>query len=685
MTNPSLVLPRRDVLAIALALPAASRVLAREGTRSYLADYTVATFTDAEGWLLVEDDDVAGISDWRRGTLTYDFRHGATYLGIANRLEGLRGTPDALVLTVESDGGGQELTLRLADSTNQFFDTTFVRLNRSSTLRAVRSLHDLGGNAWQVFGGAGDRVPHPPLTVRAIFMSVGPGRRLGRVRLRNLSVRTWLRRDEGVRLSAAPGPGTHVALTVENLLPVANAVTLSYGLIGIDGAPHGSGTTRLYLTAGGKITHPVAVAGRNMPPVVQVTAHAQTQGHQAVAHASLVRGEAPPVRERLAGMGLHAALTTRVLPREMTPFAEQIVRCGVTWIREDFSWPQMSPLSDRVSVRRHDRALDVAAGAGLRVLGLPTGWPLWSHPYTARGLHEFLAFLRQIARRYRGRVAAWEIWNEPNVSLSWRGTAEQYVDLLVAAYATLKDIDPDVQVIGPCTAGPGDLASPTARAAWAWIERVLDSRAPLFDVFSFHPYEGRRSPEQAGFVPTVQRLQHLLRGSGHPARLWVTEQGWASDDATPALDDVQQARLLVRAYLLGRMAGVELYVWYDGRNDGWALDDREDNFGLLRRDFRAKSAYRALAVVAGVLGARRFTGVLPAPAGIFALRFVGAGAQQPVLAVWSPHTSGHLSLTLRGQRGTLCDLDGTRVPLSPGRHTCALPAGLVRFVIGDAV
>jgi hypothetical protein len=50
------------------------------------------------------------------------------------------------------------------------------------------------------------------------------------------------------------------------------------------------------------------------------------------------------------------------------------------------------------------------------------------------------------------------------------------------------------------------------------------------------------------------------------------------------------------------MAGVELYVWYDGRNDGWALADPEDNFGLLRRDFGAKAAYRALTVVAAVLG-----------------------------------------------------------------------------------
>lgn len=684
MTTLSPVLTRRDVLAVALAVPATGQSLVTRDEPTYLAEYTVATFADAEGWLLVEDDDVAGVSDWREGYLTYDFRHGATSLGIADRLDVLRGTPEAIILTVESDGGEQELTLRLADSTNQFFDTTIARLDRSSTLRAVRSLHDLGGTAWMVFGGAGDRVPHGPLTVRAIFMSAGPGRHTGRVRLLNMSVRTRLRREDGVRLSAAPQPTERFALTVENLLPVPSVITLSHTLIGLDGAQHGYGATRLDLAAGEQITYPVAIAGRTKPPVVQVTAHARAPGASEMAHASLVSGTMPPVRARLTGMGVHAGLTTRVLPREMTRYAAQIAACGVTWIREDFSWPQMSPLSNRVSVRRHDHAIDVAAGAGLRVLGLPTSWPYWSHPYTARGTREYLSFLRHIARRYRGRVAAWEVWNEPNVPRSWRGTPDQYADLLAAAYATLKDIDPDVLVVGPCAAGPGDLTDPTSLAALAWIERVLDGRTPLFDVFSFHPYEGRRSPEQAGLVQTVQRLRHLLLTAGRPTRLWITEQGWASDNMTPALDDMQQARLLVRAYLLSRMAQVEVYVWYDSRNDGVAKADPEDNFGLLRRDFSAKAAYRVLAVLADVLGARRFARIVPAPAGTVALRFVGSGGQRPVLALWS-QSPRSVSLTVSGRQGLLRDLDGTQMMLAPGNHSCVLPAGLVRFVTGDAV
>jgi hypothetical protein len=130
---------------------------------------------------------------------------------------------------------------------------------------------------------------------------------------------------------------------------------------------------------------------------------------------------------------------------------------------------------------------------------------------------------------------------------------------------------------------------------------------------------------------------------------------------------------------------VERYFWYDTRNDGVVLGDHESNFGLLRRDFSAKAAYRALAVLASAVGARHFAAMLPAPDGHYAIRFNGSGGQSPVLALWSSQLSTGLSLTVDEAGGMLYDLDGARMPLAPGSHSVALPAGLVRFVIGTAV
>ncbi len=678
---------RRSFLAAVPALPVAVRIAARPPEPWFATEYTVASFSDAEGWLLFEDDDVAGNSDWKGGVLTYDFRAGATYVGIANRLDAFRGRPDAVVLLGESDGGGRRLAIRLRDRTGQYFQTTIARLDRPGALRAMRTLHDLDGPAWTVFGGPADHIVRPPLTVAAILMTTGPGRRTGTVWLRRLRVRTRLQRADGLRLDAAPVPARHgFTLTVENLLPTANEVTLAYGLVGLAGASLARGIWRLGLSAGGQATRFIPVpnlASSPTPPVVQVAAQATARGAVVTAQASLVRGADILVPVPLAGMGVHAALSSRVLPREMGRLARQVADCGVRWVREDFNWQQLSPVGNRVSVRRLDRAIDAARSAGLRVLGLPTAWPAWTHPYTARGVSEFTKYLRTIATRYRGKVDAWEIWNEPNLPLSWRGSAEQYVELLAASYATLKEVDPGVLVVGPCAAGPGDLSNPASVASLAWIERVLNVRRPLFDVFSFHPYEGRRSPEAAGLTETVGRLQRMVQASGHPSRIWITEQGWASDYRNPTIDDLEQARLLIRAYLLSRIAGVENYFWYDARNDGLSADDHEDNYGLLRRDFSEKASYQALAVLASVLGDWHVVEVPAAPPGLFAVRSAPSGTQPAVLALWSPGQSRTVSIALHGQGGSIRDLDGAVTPLPVGMGQVRLPMGLVRFIIGD--
>ena len=73
---------RRGFLATMLALPAAGRAVAQPADPLFLVDYAIAAFSDAEGWLLLADDDMAGKSDWKNGVLTYDFRQGASFVGI---------------------------------------------------------------------------------------------------------------------------------------------------------------------------------------------------------------------------------------------------------------------------------------------------------------------------------------------------------------------------------------------------------------------------------------------------------------------------------------------------------------------------------------------------------------------------------------------------------------------------
>src|SRR5690348_13255754 len=62
----------------------------------------------------------------------------------------------------------------------------------------------------------------------------------------------------------------------------------------------------------------------------------------------------------------------------------------------------------------------------------------------------YAAFVRARAAEFRGRVAAWEIWNEPDAPIWWAGAtpadapvqnAAAYTQLLKAAHAAVRSVD----------------------------------------------------------------------------------------------------------------------------------------------------------------------------------------------------------------------------------------------------
>ncbi len=249
----------------------ALRLPSVQPTLSYDVEYRIASFDETEGWLLSIDDDVAGGTDWRDGTLTYDFRRGAQALAIENRLETLRGSPDAIVLLLDSDGGGQHLSIRLRDSGGQYFETTIAALDHRGVLRAERSLRDIGGPSWNVFGARTDRVARAPLAVTSIAMAVGPGRPTGWVRLQSLRVHARLQAADGLRLSLAALRPDKLTLGVENLLPVPSTLALGWSLVGLDGSILDRRGTRLRVPAASQLQQ-VALLATDLPPIVQLSA-----------------------------------------------------------------------------------------------------------------------------------------------------------------------------------------------------------------------------------------------------------------------------------------------------------------------------------------------------------------------------------------------------------------------------
>ncbi|MCD6481696.1 MAG: hypothetical protein J7L31_05445 [Thermoplasmata archaeon] len=92
------------------------------------------------------------------------------------------------------------------------------------------------------------------------------------------------------------------------------------------------------------------------------------------------------------------------------------------------------------------------------------------------------------ANGYHYNITYWEIWNEPDLSGFWNGTAEQYYELYRITATTLKNYNASIKVGGPCTSSVTNKNFTTG-----FLDYVTENDIPLdffsWHMYSSHPYE----------------------------------------------------------------------------------------------------------------------------------------------------------------------------------------------------
>ena len=112
--------------------------------------------------------------------------------------------------------------------------------------------------------------------------------------------------------------------------------------------------------------------------------------------------------------------------------------------------------SDRIVLSMNDAGMDMIVRLDFQPDWARSGCSLQGPP---TNLQDFANFVSAVATRYRGRIRAYEIWNEPNLAREWCDQAPSgaaYTQLLRVAYTAIKAADPTAWVV---TAG----LSPTTR------------------------------------------------------------------------------------------------------------------------------------------------------------------------------------------------------------------------------
>ena len=64
--------------------------------------------------------------------------------------------------------------------------------------------------------------------------------------------------------------------------------------------------------------------------------------------------------------------------------------------------------------------------------------------------------MERLAARYRGRIRAWEIWNEPDNKGYWTGSVDEFAALVNISATSIRAANPEATlVLGGMAYGPG--------------------------------------------------------------------------------------------------------------------------------------------------------------------------------------------------------------------------------------
>ncbi|MFL5894522.1 MAG: glycosyl hydrolase [Thermoleophilaceae bacterium] len=297
---------------------------------------------------------------------------------------------------------------------------------------------------------------------------------------------------------------------------------------------------------------------------------------------------------------------------------------GVQTLRQPFEWWRVERRPGHFDWSGYDSYIAAAATAGLHVLPVLMAPPQFrsSRPprsrsramFPPRRNSDFARFARSAVARYGANgsfwsshrdvpyvpVRSWQVWNEPNIPNFWRSgaNAHEYVALLKAAAAAIRDADPGGEVVAAGLPN-SNLGVPFLD----YVRRMYSAGAKgSFDTLAIHPY----SHTAEGLLHLVERARMLMDANGdRRAHLWITEFGWSTGgDASPfrvsrrgqaaRISEVLSALAAERGAL--RLRGFVVFQWKDSTampdtgRDPWPL-----HTGLLGGDGFPKPGYWSFA------------------------------------------------------------------------------------------
>ncbi|NDJ34686.1 MAG: hypothetical protein GYB64_08445 [Chloroflexi bacterium] len=286
---------------------------------------------------------------------------------------------------------------------------------------------------------------------------------------------------------------------------------------------------------------------------------------------------------------------------------------GAGVVRWQFNWRDHEPSPGRWEWGLADSYIDTWRNAGIQVHALlhyPPDWAMenpgtglmpvnrdlpWDHPDNGWGryCHEF-------AKRYRGRIFSYEIWNEPDLDQYWEGNARQYFHIMKSCYMAIKAADPNtpVSMAGMALLVEPDFFPSVVRYA------VQDPEGPannyFFDAANIHMYNYARLT----YTLTGQTRWVLRQYGLGDKPIWITEtnialRGYGINDDEPGWWNATEEEIawyMVQAVANAHAADAERFMVFRLHDSAM-----EQAWGLVKNDGEPRMSYTAYQTAIGLM------------------------------------------------------------------------------------
>ena len=310
---------------------------------------------------------------------------------------------------------------------------------------------------------------------------------------------------------------------------------------------------------------------------------------------------------------------------------------GFGWMRQQVQWAAMEPQKGNYgtdTTAQLDQFVSGASAKGLKVLLNVVKSPDWvgakgGLPTKTQDFTDFMGFLTQ---RYKGKVQAYEIWNEENYAVETGGTVNvaAYPPILEAGFQAVKKTDPKaVVVFGGLT--PTGVNDPSiALNDVEYLRQIYAFNGgeikQYYDVLGAHPGSNCNAPDNSYpdnpqgcdvsgtgkadfstdnsfYFKRILDLRKVMEDAGEGnTKMWLTEFGWTTANQAKGYEygafvsEQQQAQYLVRAFELGKSypwVGV-MFMWNLNFSTVTPPSDEKYPWAVLKSDWSPRPAYTAL-------------------------------------------------------------------------------------------